>query len=134
MSQYDVPPDAKIGPPATVPPFELDVDTLAINNPPVRKLEAMLALLDDAKADADESAARFRDLKSDIKAEVTGLVPGRERIVINSRFLRAPWIVRSQESWVIDSKMLKAMDPFTWAKFAKKTQAWYLEAVKGKRS
>lgn len=133
MSQYEAQPAAKTGPPVTVPPFELDVDTLAVNSPQGLKLETMLAMLENAKADADEAAGRFRDLKSDIKAEVTGLVPGRERIILKSRFLSAPWIVRSQESWVIDSKMLKAVDPFTWAKFAKKTQAWYLEAIKGKK-
>lgn len=123
MSQYDVKPGSNYGPPLAVPPFEIQVE-------PESRLEGLLAQLEEAKAEADESAKRFKAIKDDIKSEVSGMAPGRERILLKCSYLSRPWVMRSQESWQIDSKMLKAVEPLTWVKYAKKVQAWYLEVAK----
>jgi len=121
VTQYAVQPGAKTGPPAEVPPFELEVE-------PESRLEGLLADLEQAVAVTKEAQSIEKRIKDDIKTEVTGRAPGRERIIIKSKFLTVPWVLRWQDSWIIDSKMLKAVEPLLWVKYAKKKTTCYLEA------
>lgn len=127
MSQYTVKPDDKHGPPVEVPAFVIEVQAESA-------LEGLLAMLEPAQAEAAEAKQRFDSLKDQIKSEVSGQAPGRERIIIRSRFLSRDWVMRSQESWLIDSKMLKAKEPLKWVEYAYKRVAWYLEATKAPKS
>jgi hypothetical protein len=122
MSQYDGKPNG-YGPPAEVPPFDIEVE-------PESKLEGLVAMLENAQSEAKAAEERFKGLKDQIKSEVSALAPGRERIVIHSKYLAKPWVMRSQESWNLDSKMLKAKEPLTWVKYATKRVTWFLEASK----
>lgn len=109
-----------------IPDFELEVVAES-------RLEGLLALLESAQAEDREAHKRYEDLKDNIKVEVQALAPGRPRVIIKSRFLSQPWIMRNQASWRFDSKMLKAVDPRTWVQYATQTHAWYLEAVRKPR-
>lgn len=126
MSQYEVQPGAKAGPPATVPPFEIIAE-------PESKLEGLLADLEQAVAVSKEAQAIERRIKDDIKTEVSGRAPGRERIIIKSKYLSTPWTMQWRERWTIDSKMLKAVEPLIWVKFAKKQTACFLEVQRKPR-
>lgn len=122
MSQFDGKP-SQYGPPVEVPPFEIHVE-------PNSQLEAWISLLESAQAEAKEANDRFNGLKDQIKSAVSEMAPGRERIIIKSPYLSKPWVMRSQQSWNLDSKMLKAKEPLIWVKYAAKRITWFLEATK----
>lgn len=80
-----------------------------------------------AKAAADEASAQLKVVTDAIKAELTQMVPEVASLELASEGQR-PLLLKYTERWTIDSKKLKADDPETYVKYAKKSGSWSLRA------
>lgn len=92
------------------------------------RLAQLAADYELAKAEAEESKARFEELKNELKAELRGVHPEADRIELTS--VPVPLTVKRVVAWKIDSKLLKAERPEVWVSYAHKTESWRLDPVK----
>lgn len=93
------------------------------------RLEQLHAAYADAKAAADEAAARLKAITDALKVELTAAAgPEARRIELTSGPGPALRLTYT-ESWRLDSKRLKAEHPETWVAYAKKGGSWTLKAV-----
>lgn len=115
-------------------------ETTPVPQPPAvvksRKGSRLAQLLDaypDAKAAADEAAAQLKAVTDGIKFEAGQAAAGQPKVTIcPPGGSAAPKLeLDYRESWRIDSKKLKAEDPETYVRYAKKSGAWYLNVAKG---
>jgi hypothetical protein len=95
------------------------------------RLDALLASYDDLKARADEAAERLKAVTDGIKAELTAATPGAQKIVVNHPALSAPLGLSYVERWDLDTKRMKAEDPATYVRYARKGGSWRLGRVQG---
>lgn len=95
------------------------------------RLAALHASYADAKAQADAAAERLAAIKDGIKAELAALAPeGSTKIALLGSDGPPLTLVHS-ESWRVDARKLKAEDPETYVRYAKKSESWTLAAAKG---
>lgn len=92
---------------------------------PGSRLEQLHAQYADAKAQADESAARLKSITDGIKAELSAMAPDARRIALGGS--AGPALAMTYtESWRLDSKRLKADAPETYVRYAKQSASWTL--------
>lgn len=105
-----------------------------VTGEPGTRLEQLHAAHEQAKADA--AAADLKALTDALKAELSAYVtsgPGRPQVDLvppagaGYRPLRLSYV----ESWRVDARKLKAEDPETYVRYAKKSGAWVLKALAG---
>lgn len=84
----------------------------------------------DAKAAADEAAARLKTITDGIKAELSALAPDETRVELRGAGRQSLRLTYT-ESWRLDSRALKKADPHTYVKYAKKSGSWSLRPVGG---
>lgn len=93
------------------------------------RLAELHAAYTDAKATADDAAKRLKAVTDAIKLELTQAAPEETRIELAGDAgprLRLAY----SERWTLDSKRLKAEDPLTYVRYAKKGGAWSLTKVR----
>lgn len=104
-------------------------DPYQVTAQPGTRLEQLQAAYADAKAAADEAASRLKVVTDGIKAELVAQAPeGQMKIGLSGVFGPALQLTYS-ESWRIDSTKLKAEDPVTYVRYAKKSGSWSLRVV-----
>lgn len=117
----------------TAPSFEAPAPDPALIQIPADRSERLAQLhaqYADAKAEADAAAKRLKDITDALKAEMTQAAPGAPRLELvggHGPALRLTYV----ESWRIDSTKLKAENPETYVRYAKKSGSWTLKAVAG---
>jgi hypothetical protein len=98
---------------------------------PGSRLEDLLAAYAHLKPQADEVASRLKAVTDAIKVELTTLVPGAARIDVAHEALARPLRLSWIEKWDLDAKRMKAEDPATYVRFARKGGSWQLRGVSG---
>jgi hypothetical protein len=107
----------------TPPPVRAQVE-------PGSRLEDLLATYAHLKPQADEAATRLKSVTDAIKAELQALAPDATRIEVAHEALPQALRLSYIESWSLDTKALKAEDPVTYVRFARKGGKWELRGVK----
>lgn len=98
---------------------------------PGTRLEQLQASYADAKAAADEAAERLKGITDGIKAELAAAMPeGAQKVELVGGVGPAMRLTYA-ESWRVDARKLKAEDPETYVRYAKKTGSWTLRAIGG---
>lgn len=95
------------------------------------RLEQLHAAYADAKAAADDAAAKLKAVTDAIKVELTQAAPEGERKIELAGQAGPVLRLTYSESWRLDSKRLKAEHPETWVRYAKKSGSWTLKATGG---
>jgi hypothetical protein len=94
------------------------------------RLEQLAAQYDMAKAEAEKAANDLKAITDAIKFELMNEAPeGETSIELQSPDLAHPLRLTAVESWRVDAKKLKAEDPLTYVRYAKKSTSWTLRAV-----
>ncbi|PSK96676.1 hypothetical protein CLV30_12558 [Haloactinopolyspora alba] len=110
---------------------EIPVPTaVSVQPEPDGRLAQLLGEYDAAKAWADEANARFEAVKDGIKAELAAAAPGVDQVDVASPSLQQPLRLVHVERWSLDSKRMKAEDPESYVRYARKSGTWQLRAVK----
>lgn len=97
---------------------------------PGSRLDDLLATYAQLKPQADETAARLKSVTDAIKVEMMALAPEARRIDVDHAALALPLRLSYVESWTLDTKRLKAEDPATYVKYARKGGKWELRGQK----
>ncbi|MEU1810976.1 hypothetical protein [Micromonospora aurantiaca (nom. illeg.)] len=105
--------------------------TSAIEVKPGSRLDDLLATYAELKPAADEAAARLKTVTDAIKAELTEAAPGEQRIDVAHEALTQPLRLSYVERWSLDTKTLKAEEPETYVRFARKGGSWQLRGIQG---
>lgn len=114
----------------TTQPTPQDAGPLIVQPDADTRLAQLHAAYSDAKAAADAAEKQLKAITDAIKLELTQAAPeGTTKVdlVGNGVPLRLSWT----ESWRLDSRKLKAEDPETYVRYAKKSGAWRLAPVAG---
>lgn len=90
---------------------------------PGSRLAELIAVYNHVKATADAAAERLRVVTEAIKAEAIPQAPTATSIELTGA---VPLRLVSREQWRIDTKRLKAEDPLTYVRYAKKSVTWSL--------
>lgn len=93
------------------------------------RLEDLLATYAHLKPQADEAASRLKAVTDAIKLELTSAVPDALKIDVAHEALTQPLRLSWIESWTLDSKRMKAEDPATYVRFARKGGSWQLRGI-----
>lgn len=96
---------------------------------PGSRLDDLLAAYAELKPRADEAATRLKAVTDAIKAELTAAAPGAERIDVAHNALAQPLRLAYVEKWTVDTKALKADDPETYVRYARKGGSWVLRGL-----
>jgi hypothetical protein len=96
---------------------------------PGSRLEDLLATYAHLKPQADELATRLKSVTDAIKVELTTAVPDAPRIDVAHEVLEQPLRLAFIESWTLDAKRMKAEDPATYVRFARKGGKWQLRGI-----
>lgn len=95
------------------------------------RLAQLHAQYADLKAAADEAASRFKACTDAIKyALQQRAAEGAQKITLVGNSGPALALTYT-ERWTIDSRKLKAEDPLTYVKYAKKGGSWSLRVAQG---
>lgn len=95
------------------------------------RLAQLHAAYADAKAANDAAAEQLKAITDAIKLELTQAAPeGYTRIGLDGPD-GPPLRLTYAESWRVDSRKLKAEDPETYVRYAKKSGSWTLKAAGG---
>lgn len=106
-------------------------EPLTVTAPVGSRLEQLQASYAEAKAQADEAAARLKVVTDGIKAELSAAIAetGDRRVDLVGG--PGPALTMTYaESWRVDAKKLKAEAPETYVRFAKKSSSWTLRLAK----
>ena len=98
---------------------------------PGSRLGDLLATYAALKPQADELAARLKTVTDGIKHELMQADPTAARFDVNHEALAQPLRLSYVERWELDAKRLKAEDPETYVRFARKGGRWELRSVQG---
>jgi hypothetical protein len=98
-----------------------------INAAPDSRLAQLAAAYAEAKAQANEAADRLDGITDALKAEMTTAAPDSGTIELDGP---VPLRLSARESWRLDTAKLKAADPETYVRYAKKSVSWVLTAAK----
>lgn len=94
---------------------------------PGTRLEQLHAAYASAKSEAAAAAEALKTVTDAIKLELTQAVPDAPSIDLVGEGL-PPLRLTYVESWRVDSRKLKAEDPETYVRYAKKSGSWTLKA------
>lgn len=96
---------------------------------PDTRLAQLHASYADAKARADEAAKQLKAITDAIKVELNTAAPEETRVELRGD--AGPGLVlRYTERWTLDSKKMKAEDPLTYVRYARKGGSWSLSQVR----
>jgi hypothetical protein len=101
----------------------------AITPQPGSRLEDLLATYVHLKPEADELTMRLKTVTDAIKAEITAAMPGEQSIDVRHPTLAMPLRLSYVERWNLDTKQLKAHEPETYVRYARKSGRWELRGV-----
>lgn len=93
------------------------------------RLDSLVAQYEAARAEHEETKARFDELTDGIKAELAKAAPGHEKVFLHSAHLSTPLKLELRQRWTVDAKRLKRDDPVTYVTYAKQSASWYLVRV-----
>lgn len=96
---------------------------------PGSRLDQLLAAYAELKPQADEAATRLKSVVDAIKSELSAAAPGAPKVDVAHPALAQPLRMTYVESWRLDTKRLKAEDPFTYARYAAKGGKWELRGI-----
>lgn len=106
-----------------------------VEQPPVQivprgdsKLAQLHAMYAGAKANADAAAEELKTITTAIKAELAQAAPGQPKVDLIGQGL-PPLGLRHVETWRVDTRKLKAQDPETYVRYAKKSESWALRPL-----
>jgi hypothetical protein len=97
---------------------------------PGSRLDDLLALYDQLKAQADEAEQRFETVKNAVKAELAAAAPGAPQVDVAHPALAQPLRLSYVEAWRLDAKRMKAEAPELYVTYAAKSGSWQLRGVK----
>jgi hypothetical protein len=97
---------------------------------PGSRLDDLLGVYADLKPRADELATRLKSVTDAIKTELMAAVPEARRIDVDHPGLALPLRLSYVENWTLDTKRLKAEDPATYVRYARKGGKWELRGHK----
>lgn len=92
------------------------------------RLEQLHAAYPAAKAKAEAAAAELKAITDGLKVELTAGAPEAHKIALVGE-QGPPLSLVYSESWRVDARKLKAEDPETYVRYAKKSGSWTLKAV-----
>lgn len=96
------------------------------------RLAQLQAEYADAKSAADAAGERLKAITDAIKLELTTAAPEHTKIDLAGGpgpAMRLSYV----ERWSLDTRRMKAEDPLTYVRYAKKGGAWTLRALGGTR-
>lgn len=94
------------------------------------RLRELHAAYSDLKAAADEANARLKVCTDAIKSELSSVNGEAPKIELRAEGL--PTLAMTYvERWTLDSKKLKAENPETYVRYARKGGAWTLRTLSG---
>lgn len=93
------------------------------------RLAQLHASYADAKARADEAGKQLKAITDAIKVELNTAAPEETRVELRGE-AGPPLALRYTERWTLDSKGLKAADPETYVRYARKSGSWSLTQVR----
>lgn len=96
---------------------------------PGSRLDDLLAMYAQLKPQVDENATRLKAVTDAIKIELMAASPQARRIEVGHPALVQPLRLSYVESWTLDTKRLKAEDPATYVRYARKGGKWELRGV-----
>lgn len=96
---------------------------------PDTRLSQLHAAYEDAKAHADDAAKRLKAITDAIKVELNTAAPDETRVELRGEAGPALRLAYS-ERWTLDSRKMKAEDPETYVRYARKSGAWSLTKVR----
>jgi hypothetical protein len=97
-----------------------------------QRLEQLVALYDEAKAEADAAAANLKEITDGIKAETRRLYPDRVDFTITSGALAHPLMLLRTVSRVFDTASAKrVLSAEQYDALCKDRESWVLKAKKG---
>lgn len=94
---------------------------------PDSRLTQLAAAYAEAKAQAEAAEGRLKSITDAIKSEMTAAAPDAGTVELDGP---VPLRLSARESWRLDTAKLKAADPETYVRYAKKSTSWVLTAVK----
>lgn len=95
------------------------------------RLEQLTAEWWALKPYVEQMQERLTELTKAIKQEVAAAAPeGASEVVLRSPYLPTPYRLHQVETWRLDTSKLKTQEPVTYARFARKSTSWRLDAVK----
>lgn len=97
---------------------------------PDTRLAQLHASYADAKAKADEAGKQLKAITDAIKVELNTAAPEETRVELRGDAGPA-LVLRYSERWTLDSKKLKAENPETYVRYARKGGAWSLTQARG---
>lgn len=98
-----------------------------ISAPPDSRLAQLTAAYTEAKAQAEAAESHLKSITDAIKAEMTAAAPDASTIELDGP---VPLRLSARESWRLDTAKLKAADPETYVRYARKSTSWVLTAAK----
>lgn len=93
------------------------------------RLDDLLGMYAQLKPQADELATRLKVLTDAIKGELSAAAPGAQQVDVTHAALPTPLRLSYVERWTLDSKALKADDPATYVRYARKGGSWQLRGI-----
>lgn len=114
----------------TAPNPDLGTSTVVKPEPDSRldQLAAEYAALEPL---AKQYAARLKEITDGIKSELATAAPGQTEMLLTSSYLAKPLQLQAVTKWTLDTKALKATDPETYVRWAKRSTSWTLRALAG---
>lgn len=112
------------------PPVEAAVAAALVEPPAESRLAQLHSAYEGAKAQADAAAAALKAITDAIKLELSQAAPEVARVDLRTPGA-PPLRLTYSESWRVDARKLKADDPETYVRYAKKSGSWTLRAVGG---
>jgi hypothetical protein len=97
---------------------------------PGSRLEELLATYAVLKPQADELTAQLKAVTDGIKTEMSAAAPGAQKVDVAHPALAQPLRLSYSERWDLDARRMKAEDPETYVRFARKSGRWELRGVK----
>jgi hypothetical protein len=97
---------------------------------PGSRLDDLLAAYAVVKPQADELADRLKALTDGIKAELAAAAPSETKVDVAHPALPQALRLSYTERWDLDTRRMKAEEPETYVRFARKSGRWELRGVK----
>lgn len=93
------------------------------------RLQQLVALYPQVKAEADAAKERLETVKEAIKVELQQAAPGEPKVDLIADTLDRPLRLTWREQWRVDAKRLKAEAPEVYVKYAVRSTYWELRQV-----
>lgn len=106
-----------------------DVSSARAEVLPGSRLDDLLAAYAELKPRADEALERLKTVTDGIKAELHAGAPDAQQVDVAHPALPQALRLSYVERWTLDAKRLKADDPETYVRYARKGGSWQLRGL-----